>query len=199
MRLLLATALIALPTFAFAVGAGDSITTSPPKKTETTKDCLSERQWDPEIKKWVRYSKPVNGVWDPNLRKCIRPDKASYLDSQLRQDAIRELAYAGRYDEAQQVLSSMPDQTDDLVLTYWGFTYRKMGDLALGNQYYRKALQLNPDNILARSYMGQGFVEAGETDLAVEQWREIVARGGEGTWAESSLREAIRTGITYSY
>ena len=65
--------------------------------------------------------------------------------------------------------------------------------------FYQNAIDTNPDNILARSYMGQGFVSEGRTDLAIEQWREIKARGGEGTWAEASLREAIRTGLTYSY
>ena len=30
-----------------------------PKQTETTKDCFQERQWDPEIKKYVRFSAKV--------------------------------------------------------------------------------------------------------------------------------------------
>ncbi|MFT7595246.1 MAG: cytochrome c-type biogenesis protein CcmH/NrfG, partial [Paracoccaceae bacterium] len=64
---------------------------------------------------------------------------------------------------------------------------------------YTRAITQNPDNILARSYMGQGFVEQGLVDQAIAQWREIKARGGEGSWAEASLREAIRTGLTYSY
>ena len=29
--------------------------------------------------------------------------------------------------------------------------------------------------------------------------KEIVRRGGEGSWAEASLREAITSGVTYSY
>ena len=62
-----------------------------------------------------------------------------------------------------------------------------------------KAIAANPDNLLARSYMGQGMVAEGRIDDAITQWREIKARGGEGTWAEASLREAIRTGSTYSY
>ena len=47
----------------------------PPQQTKTTKSCFQERQWDPEIKKWVKFSKPVNGVWDASIRKCVRPDK----------------------------------------------------------------------------------------------------------------------------
>ena len=65
--------------------------------------------------------------------------------------------------------------------------------------YYDQALTRNPDNILARSYMGQGKVAAGDKVAAVIQLREIQARGGAGTWAETSLRSAIETGTTYSY
>ena len=146
----------------------------------------------------MRYSRKVNGVWDPKIERCVRPDKASSLDLDTLRDAVRELAYAGRLEEAQMLLDQMP-QDDALVLTYWGFTHRKLGHAALAEEYYALAIRNDPDNLLARSYMGQGYVETGQTDLAIAQWREIKARGGEGTWAEASLREAIRSGLTYSY
>ncbi len=198
---ILAIVAICAPTFAFAAGesSGPGTTFSnPPKTTETTQDCFSERQWDKEKKSYVRYSQKVNGVWDAKLKKCIRPDQSSSLDTDTLYGAVREMAYAGRYESAQMVLSQM-DQADDRVMTYWGFTHRKLGNMDLANTFYQDAITQNPDNILARSYMGQGFIEAGKTDEAIAQWREIVARGGEGSWAEASLREAIRTGLTYSY
>lgn len=148
--------------------------------TETTKTCLFGR------------------VYDAETKKCVKVEKSSSLDADTLYGAVRELAYAGKYEHAQSVLAEM-DQTDDRVLTYWGFTHRKMGNAALANAYYERAIDANPDNILARSYMAQGFVAAGKTDAAIAQWKEIVSRGGEGTWAEASLREAIRTGLTYSY
>ncbi|WP_170338029.1 tetratricopeptide repeat protein [Ruegeria arenilitoris] len=179
MRLLMATAL-ALQTFAFApavsAAGGDS---SPPKPTNTTKKCLFGR------------------VYDEAAGRCVKPNKTNFSEEQLYQ-AVRELAYDGQFENAQNVLRVM-DQDDDRVLTYWGFTYRKMGEAELANTYYQRAIKTNPDNILARSYMGQGYVTEGKTELAIAQWREIKARGGEGTWAEASLREAIRTGLTYSY
>ena len=187
---------LALPSTAFAAG-GDR--TSKPKKTETIQNCFDARQWDPDIKRYVRFSQPVNGVWDANIRKCVRPDKTSHLDTDTLYKAVRELAYAGRFGEVTQVLDQMPDQLDDRVLTYRGFTARKLGDLELANMYYDQALTQNPDNILARSYMGQGKVAAGDKVAAVIQLREIQARGGAGTWAETSLRSAIETGTTYSY
>jgi Tfp pilus assembly protein PilF len=65
--------------------------------------------------------------------------------------------------------------------------------------YYQAALAADPDNFLARSYMGQGHAEAGEIVLAQAQLSEIRARGGRGTWAEWSLRQAIQTGSGYNY
>ena len=79
----------ALPTSSFAAGSESE---SKPKKTETTQNCLKAEQWDPEIKKFVRFSQPVNGVWDADIRKCVRPDKTSHLDSDTLYKAVRELA-----------------------------------------------------------------------------------------------------------
>ncbi|NNK16215.1 MAG: hypothetical protein HKP51_04840 [Sulfitobacter sp.] len=186
-----------LSTAQTASAAGDE-DSKPPSQTQTTRDCFTERQWDPEIEKYVRFSKKVNGVWDPTLKRCIRPDKAGYLKSDLLEDAVRELAYAGRNQEAQQVLAQM-DQTSDLVMTYWGFTHRKLGNLTKARDFYTFAIEKNPDNILARSYMGQGLVAEGNVAAALRQLREIRSRGGQDTWAEASLVKAIATGVTYNY
>ena len=200
LRSLALTAAVALPlTMPTASLAAGGESESKPQKTETTQDCFQERQWDPEIKKYVRFSAKVNGVWDAKIKKCVRPDKTSHLDSDTLYKAVRELAYAGRYQEAISVLDNMPDQASDRVLTYRGFTARKLGDVTLANVYYQQAIDANPDNILARSYMGQGFVASGDKVAAIGQLREIQARGGAGTWAETSLRSAIGTGATYSY
>lgn len=170
-------AVVLAPGFALAAGGGDS---SPPKPTNTTKECKGVR------------------VWDEDKGRCVRP-KESRLDSDRLYAAVRELAYAGRYLDAQGVLTAMPDQTDDRVLTYWGFTHRKMGETGLADSYYQRAIDRNPDNLLARSYMGQGMVASGDLVGAYAQWREIRDRGGEGSWAETALRSAIETGTTYSY
>lgn len=181
MRLVLALAL-ALPAYTAmpqpGLAAGSD--SNPPKPTNTTRKCLFGR------------------VWDKDAGKCVKPNKTNFTDDELY-DAARELAYDGQFENAQTVLSEMSDQRDDRVLTYWGFTHRKMGEIAQANLYYEQAIALNPDNLLARSYMAQGFVADGKTDLALAQWREIRARGGEGSWAEVSLRNALRTGTTYNY
>ena len=70
---------------------------------------------------------------------------------------------------------------DYRLLTYLGFTHRKMGNASTGLAYYQKALAVNPNNLLARSYMGQGYVASGNIELASAQLTEIRTRGGRGT------------------
>ena len=125
--------------------------------------------------------------------------QGSSLDQDLLGEAVRELAYAGRNADAQGVLRAMTDQDSDLVLTYWGFTHRKLGNMDQAMMFYDRALQTNPDNLLARSYLGQAHVEAGRMMAAKTQLREIRARGGAGLWPETSLAQAIETGDTFDY
>ncbi|MFS4580097.1 tetratricopeptide repeat protein [Phaeobacter sp. C3_T13_0] len=178
--------LLALPAFAlslaFATGASAAggEDSAAPKPTNTTKACKGAK------------------VWDDQKQRCVAPEQSS-LDPDELYDAIRELAYAERYDDAQAVLAAMPDQTDSRVLTYWGFTHRKQGYRDLAMSYYNRAIAQDPGNHLARSYMGQGFVTEGKYGQALEQWKIIRANGGTDSWAEVSLREALLSGQTQSY
>jgi tetratricopeptide (TPR) repeat protein len=162
---------------ALAVGSGDE---EPPKATETTTTCEE------------------GTVWNAETKTCVKPEDQSLNDDD-RYRAVRELAYAGRYDDALTVIAAMSEGDTDRVMTYKGFVIRKAGRLEEGMEWYAKAIALNPDNLLARSYRGQAYVEQGEIELAEAELDEIVARGGTGRWPETALRKAIETGETTSY
>lgn len=161
---------------AFAVGGGDS---TPPATTPTSTEC------------------PRGTVWDDGRGLCVSA-QSSRLDDDQRYEAVRELAYAGKLDHARDVLDVMLAD-DDRVLTYRGFIARQQGDWAQALAYYDGALRVNPDNILARSYMGQGFVLQGEIAAAQQQLQEIRDRGGRDSWAETALLRVLRTGQTSAY
>lgn len=171
---LLAIALV-LPTFGMAAGGG-----SAPSTTSTTATCTNGQ------------------IYDADTKSCVNPQESSLTDEE-RYEAAREFAYVGQYQAARDALAAMTAQDDGRVQTYLGFTARKLGNMEKAMLHYTAALAQNPDNILARSYMGQGFVEQGEIAAAKQQLREIRARGGRNTWAEFSLAQAIRTGSGYSY
>lgn len=176
MRLTILLATLIAPSLAFAVGGLDDT----PPSTNTSVQCKDGK------------------VWDVKAEACVDARDSALTDDD-RYEAVRALAYAGRYDAAQQVLAAMSDQRDDRVLTMMGFTHRKLGHVDVGMSFYKQALEANPDNLLARSYMGQAHVEAGETARARAQLTEIRTRGGRGTWAEISLRMAIDSGTGFSY
>ena len=123
----------------------------------------------------------------------------SGLDDETLYQAARELANDGQYAETLAVLDAMSDQRDDRVLTYRGFAHRKAGDVDAGMAYYRAALEINPDNLLVRSYMGQALAQMGDIEAAREQLTEIRLRGGRGNWPEYTLRSAIGSGQSYNY
>lgn len=177
MRLLAALALTTLPFAAFAAGTDD---TEPPKPTATTLECAEGQ------------------IYDETTKACVVPEDAM-LDNDQRFDALRELAYAGRTDDALRVLAAMTEGDTDRVLTYTGFLNRQAGDWEAGLAAYDSALQQNPDNILARSYYGQALVMMNEIALASLQLHEIRARGGAGSWADTALATAITTGVTATY
>ena len=115
---------------------------------------------------------PVNScsggkVFDDSKAECVDP-KNSSLERDEIYLAVRQLAYAGRYLDAQEVMKALPEG-DPGRLTYMGFTHRKLGNLDLAMMYYRDAIAKDPANIAARSYMGQGFVTEGRMDEAKEQ------------------------------
>ncbi len=177
MRPALIAAFVLAPGLALAAGGGDD---KPPKSTKTTTECTEGL------------------VWDDKTQACVALQD-SRLDDDGLYGAARELAYAGRYEDAITALRAMSDPEDDRVLTTLGFAYRKAGDLDRGMGYYQQALAKNPDNLLARSYMGQALVEMGEITLARAELSEIRRRGGRQTWAEISLRTAIESGQGFSY
>ena len=162
-----------------ALGAGSS-DDAPPAATQTSKDCTKDQ------------------IWDEKSKTCIDA-KDSRFDDDARYRAVRELAWAGQPDRALAVLATMGEGDSDRVLTYRAFALRKAGQIEAGLQAYAQAITRNPDNILARSYLGQLYVEMVEIDLARAELQEIRARGGQGSWAELALADAIATGRTLNY
>ena len=132
MRMILAAALVLAPQLALAAGSDD---TEPPKPTETTLECAKGE------------------VWDEKTKACIKAEGAGLTDDQ-RFGAVRELAYAGRPDEAILVLATMTEGDTARVLTYQGFLLRQTGRVEEGIAAYERAIALDSGNILATASMG---------------------------------------------
>lgn len=152
-----------------AAGSGSD---TPPTSTQTTTECTDGQ------------------IYDASSKSCIDADKQSFNDDQ-RYDAVRELAYAGAYDRAEQVIASADEPGDPRFLNYKGFIQRKQGNFEAAMEFYTAALGIDPDYLLARSYMGQGLAASGDIEGAREQLTEIAARGGRDTWSYVALKMAL--------
>lgn len=147
---LLAFAMSAAPAFA----VGDSDGTSSP----TTENCKEGE------------------VWNKKTKKCEQA--RSGIDQDSLYEAGRDLALAGRYDEAITVLSLVGDKSDPRVLNYLGYAHRKQGRMRVGLGYYEEALRIDPDYTLVREYLGEAHVQMGNIPAARDQLAEIEKRCG---------------------
>jgi tetratricopeptide (TPR) repeat protein len=125
---------------------------------------------------------------------CVKVNAGILPDEDLYQQG-RLLAKEGEYDWAITVLSAISNQNDPRVLNYTGYSHRKAGRLDTGITFYRKALSINPNFVLAREYLGEGYVAAGRIDLAKVELTEIGNRCGVTCDEYKALEKAIVTGV----
>ena len=131
-------------------------------------------------------------VFDKKKKKCVAKSSGILPDEELYQQG-RALAKQGHYDWALDVLAVISNQNDPRVLNYTGYSHRKAGRLEIGIAYYDKALAIDPNFVLAREYLGEGYVAAGRKDLAQLQLTEIANRCGKTCDEYKDLAEAIAT------
>ncbi len=169
MRALLTTLALSLAAPALAIGTQDEAPTNP---TATTTECEDGQ------------------IWDPKTETCVEPKESRFNDDQ-RFEAARELAFAERYQDALKVLATAQNPHDPRILNYTGYALRRSGQIEAAMDHYNQALAIDPDYILARSYMGQALIDQGDFAGAQAQLLEIRLRGGRDTWAYVSLKQAL--------
>lgn len=162
----LTAALFALPLMA-APAFGDGTPSN-----DTTQDC------------------PEGKIWDSQEEKCVDAEESN-LDTDSIHDYGSGLAREGRYGEAIEVLSLAADRGDPRVLNYLGYAHRMQGRINVGLGYYREALAIDPDFVLAREYMGEAYLQAGDVDAAMGQLAEIGKRCGTGCAEYEALSARI--------
>lgn len=100
------------------------------------------------------------------------------------------MARVGRYEEAIGYLKQAR-APDARTLTYLGFATRKSGDVGGAFAYYRAALAMDPDFVVARAYMGEAHLAAGNVTAARGELAEIAQRCGATCAAYDDLARHI--------
>ncbi|MCX5493982.1 tetratricopeptide repeat protein [Kaistia dalseonensis] len=104
-------------------------------------------------------------VWSTAVQRCVKPRSSGLTDKELLQQG-RAMALAGQYQDALDVLDAVDNKQDSMVLTYIGYSHRKMGQTDVGIGYYMQALAIDPRNINTHEYLGEGYVSSGKYELA---------------------------------
>ena len=97
------------------------------------------------------------------------------------------------YKKAEKALKaytkSTPEDTDGWNL--YAFTNRKLGNYDKAENYYLKALELDPNNKSALEYQGELFVELGRLDEATNNLEKLKLLCQEGCLELKMLEEYI--------
>jgi tetratricopeptide (TPR) repeat protein len=118
-------------------------------------------------------------IWDSVSRKCAKTGTLD--DKQLYQEG-RDLALAGRFDDALSALDAVKSP-DSMTLTMIGYATGKLGNRDLALAYYHMALAADPNNVDAHEHLAQAYSEDGQVDLAKSERAKIDAiihRGSQG-------------------
>jgi tetratricopeptide (TPR) repeat protein len=143
---------------------------------------------------WGKSKKcPSGTAWSKQQGKCVGQKTGLLSDEDLAR-AARQLALDGHYHDAIKVLELASNKNDPAVLTYLGYSHRKLGDVDLGISLYKKALDADPDNVDTREYLGEGYVSKGQLDLAWLELVEIEKRCGTTCVEYQALEKALRSG-----
>ncbi|MGA7457006.1 MAG: hypothetical protein WBW51_06745, partial [Methyloceanibacter sp.] len=77
---------------------------------------------------WGKSKKcPSGTAWSKQEKKCVAVKKGSLSDEDLAR-AGRQLALDGHYRDAIKVLEMALNENDPAVLTYLGYSHRKLGN-----------------------------------------------------------------------
>lgn len=132
-------------------------------------------------------------VYSSSKKKCVRQTSEVVPDSSLKAQGW-VLARAGQYEQAIEVFRLVADKSDPEALNGLGFSHRKLGKVDEGITFYYQALKTDPDYVLAREYLGEGYVKLGKLSLAREQLDQIGKRCGTTCEEYMMLARAIDTG-----
>ncbi|MCH9764411.1 MAG: tetratricopeptide repeat protein [Alphaproteobacteria bacterium] len=101
------------------------------------------------------------------------------------------LAKNQQYTAALKMLRKINTGDDARVLNYIGFATRKLGRVADALVYYQQAIAIDPNYVVARSYLGEAFVSLGNKAAAKAQLREIAVRCGTSCQPYASLKAVL--------
>ncbi|MBI1383871.1 MAG: hypothetical protein GC150_03045 [Rhizobiales bacterium] len=123
-------------------------------------------------------------------KRCIKRHT-----SQLSPEDIYAVGYwmamRGEYADAVTTLKQAEHTNDPRVLTYIGFSMRKLGDVDGAFGYYARALSIDPNYVVAREYLGEAHLMKGDVVAALGELEQIKTICGTSCEEYTMLEKAI--------
>jgi tetratricopeptide (TPR) repeat protein len=132
-----------------------------------------------------------------DMQKAESEYKAAVKLEPDSEDAVTQLAYLynqeGDTARATQVLSSIPDATRSAKLySALGYTYEQQKQYKNAINAYKKAIELDRDNLDAIRGLAENLMNDGETDAALEQYKIIADANPEDAQTYLHIAEIYR-------
>jgi putative PEP-CTERM system TPR-repeat lipoprotein len=101
----------------------------------------------------------------------------------------RSYMLLGRAEEAREVLQTalVDESADAELLALAGLSELRRGEKLAGITGLEKALKASPGNVSIRSELARAYIEAGDTGLAINELKSMLAEGGEQQQTETLL------------
>lgn len=136
----------------------------------------------------------IGGVGQGAVADRANAQRDTVRDSQFSDEDLFYAGYwlarLGRYREAIGYLEATR-KPDARSLTYLGLATRKSGDVGAALPIYRKALQLEPGNVVTRAYLGEAMLSLGDVAAARGELAQIARLCGAGCAAYDELARHI--------
>lgn len=107
--------------------------------------------------------------------------------------AVDREDYASAIAALTPIVEADPEDADALNLM--GFSLRKSGDYENALDFYLRALAIEPEHLGANEYLGELYVETGETELAAERLEVLRDACGTDCPEYQDLAEALETAL----
>lgn len=136
---------------------------------------------------------PCEGMTGKKLKDCRKknPLPQNMDDETIYYYAVSMAKDEGDYAGAKALLLTAKNQDDPRILTYIGYTTRKLGDVEGGMVYYAKALAIDPNAVNTREYLGEAYLQQGNLAAAKGELEQIAQRCGTTCESYLELRDQI--------
>jgi len=121
--------------------------------------------------------------WKDNLALYSQAVRVAPKNGQARNNLASEESRLGRYQEASEVLKGLLADEPGLWLANYNYGYvnYRLGNLALAEEYLRRAIRIDPSDADQYIYLGTTYFKEGRLPDAEAQVRHGIARKPDGT------------------